>query len=115
MDAICVGDFIQHLYGKCSTKCGNLDNSWQCFNLNSETCAIRMINIQLNEVSTKFLKSLINFNHFTRPKNEMKKTSLVKALKRCSAIHCKPRQQGIDLMIPVCLNENDFNCNYDTS
>ncbi|CAF1107117.1 unnamed protein product [Brachionus calyciflorus] len=66
-----------------------------------------MIKSQI-ENANQILSGFINFNHFTKAKENMNKTSLLTALKRCAAFHCKYGQKVIDLVIPVSLNIDNF-------
>lgn len=105
-----VGEFIQQLYGKCEKNCGSFENQWKCQNDENRekfVCATNIINRQV-ENCTKILNGFINFNHFLKLNFWLTETSLEQSLKRCAAIHCKFEQQGIDLVIPVCLNPNNF-------
>lgn len=103
-----VGEFIQELYGKCQNDCGCIQNEWKCQNVDKNVvCPIRIINEQLID-STELLNGFLNFNHFTKPNCWLKKASLQVSLKRCAAIHCKSMQPAIDLVIPVCLDSNNF-------
>lgn len=60
------------------------------------------------ENCAKFLNGLINFNHFMKLNFWLSEASLEKSLKRCAALHCKFQQIGIDLVIPICLNSENF-------
>lgn len=102
-----VGEFVKNVYGECENKeCGNFENNWIC-NSKKELCCLKMIKQQLKNANI-LLNGFVNFTHFSRPKEFMDKTSLIKALKRCAAYHCKMNQKPIDLVIPVSLNENNF-------
>ncbi|CAF0821379.1 unnamed protein product [Brachionus calyciflorus] len=66
-----------------------------------------MIKSQI-ENANQILSGFINFNHFTKANEYLNKTSLITALKRCAAFHCKYGQKAIDLVIPVSLNIDNF-------
>lgn len=104
-----VAEFIQQVFGKCEFNCGNSDNKWVCQNEYKieQPCCIKMINMQLTN-SFKLLNGSINFNHFTRPNVWLDETSLLTAIKRCAAVHCRANQKALDIVIPVCLNEENF-------
>ena len=101
-----VGEFIKSLYGKCSNECGKIQNHWTCES-KQKFCCLKMIKNQI-ENPNLLLNGLINFTHFTRPKEYMNQTSLVSALKRCAAFHCKIGQKAIDLVIPIVCSMNNF-------
>lgn len=103
---IYVGEFIQSIYGKCRDKCANVDNNWSC-DCKDYHCCIKIIKKHIDSPH-RILNGYINFSHFTRPKDYMNKTSLVTALKRCAAFHCKSGQKAIDLVIPVACNRQNF-------
>ena len=101
-----VGEFIKSLFGKCGNNCASIENNWTCQS-ESKLCCLTMIKRQIDNAHN-LLSGFINFTHFVKPKQSMSKTSLVMALKRCAAFHCKIGQKAIDLVIPVSCNMNNF-------
>lgn len=106
LDTTKVGVFLQSLYGKCEKNCGNVNNNWNCSSKN-KNCCIQIIKEQIKNHSV-LLNGLLNFNHFVRPKNYMLDTMLMPALKRCAAYQCRQNEKSIDFVIPVCINESNF-------
>ena len=68
--------------------------------------AIVIIKQQLND--DQLLNGYVNFNHFVHTENEASEINYTELIKHCAALHCRQTQTEIDMVIPVCLDENNF-------
>ena len=113
-----VGEFLTHLYGKCSdvNECGKSKNGlWFCNNQKIDAkCSIKMILDQYADTNTnhaqRLLNAYLNFNHFSKSYDclILKDLDFIRIIKRCAAIHRKREESKIDLVIPITFNLNNF-------